>query len=714
MGIYSIQYVLRIVIAAFSLLIVCLPIHASSVPTNSFLLALEDFTLSDSIVNENDPVGTLVGIFESNETGVIYTLVEGVGSEDNDQFTIIQNGDDYQLLSAAIFNFALKSEYTVRVRATGSDEFFEKAFAITVNAAPVANAGEDQEVLDNNGDGQKRVNLDGSGSTDDRDIVRYVWTMPNNTVLADTTGADVRRQIPVGTYTITLTVYDERGLTSTDDVVITINEFEPPEITDITLDPNPTNIDENQANAVVGTFQTQGGQAPFTYTLTGSNNDNSFFIIDGDQLKTALALNYEELSFREIEVTVNSRFTQEFTIGVTNVEEPPTAINLSATTVTQDAEEGTIIGTFSVEGGATVPITYNLLDDANQAFSIDGDALKVGNNFDEDISEYNIEVQAEGDGIFEADFTITVIPANIPPEADAGSDQTIEDSDRDGSETVSLDGSGASDTDGSIASYAWSWPGGGSASGESPEVALPVGETIITLTVTDEDGETDTDEVKVTVNEKPNQAPTANAGADQTLTDEDGNGTEAVTLDGSGSSDDIGITDYIWIENNAIIANGTNPSVELTVGEHIIELTVTDEQGESDTDEVQITINARPNQAPVANAGPDQLVTDGNGDGTELVTLDGSGSSDTDGTIDSYVWNWNGGSTSGENPQITLPVGQTVITLTVTDNQGETDTDEVEITVNEPANQPPVADAGSDQTIVDNDRDGVEEVELNG
>jgi predicted phosphodiesterase len=89
------------------------------------------------------------------------------------------------------------------------------------------------------------------------------------------------------------------------------------------------------------------------------------------------------------------------------------------------------------------------------------------------------------------------------------------------------------------------------------------------------------------------------------------------------------------------------------------------------------------NQPPVANAGPDQNVTDTDGNGSESVTLNGSGSSDPDGTIASYVWKE--GATqiaTGATPAVTLAVGTHTITLTVTDNLGATGTDTVVVTVN--------------------------------
>ena len=96
------------------------------------------------------------------------------------------------------------------------------------------------------------------------------------------------------------------------------------------------------------------------------------------------------------------------------------------------------------------------------------------------------------------------------------------------------------------------------------------------------------------------------------------------------------------------------------------------------------------NQPPVANAGPDQTVTDSDGNGSETVALNGAGSSDPDGTISSYVWKE--GATqiaTGATPSVSLAVGTHTITLTVTDNAGATASDTVVVTVNAAGNQPP-------------------------
>ncbi|UCG69148.1 MAG: PKD domain-containing protein [Thermoplasmata archaeon] len=108
------------------------------------------------------------------------------------------------------------------------------------------------------------------------------------------------------------------------------------------------------------------------------------------------------------------------------------------------------------------------------------------------------------------------------------------------------------------------------------------------------------------------------------------------------------------------------------------------------------------NQPPVADAGPDQMVEEG-----ETVYFDGSGSYDPDGYIVNYTWYFGDGNFGyGEYPTHVYHIPGTYnVTLTVKDDEGATDTDICIITVMEvtPPNQPPIADAGSDQTVFEDD-----------
>jgi hypothetical protein len=90
-----------------------------------------------------------------------------------------------------------------------------------------------------------------------------------------------------------------------------------------------------------------------------------------------------------------------------------------------------------------------------------------------------------------------------------------------------------------------------------------------------------------------NQPPLANAGADQTVECTSPTGAQ-VTLDGSASSDpDLDALTYTWRENGNVIAGPTSsPTSQATfaLGSHTVELTVDDGKGETDTDEVSITV----------------------------------------------------------------------------------------------------------------------------
>jgi len=90
---------------------------------------------------------------------------------------------------------------------------------------------------------------------------------------------------------------------------------------------------------------------------------------------------------------------------------------------------------------------------------------------------------------------IVVEPLNVPPVANAGSDQTVI-----LGESASLDGSGSSDPDGTVAAYAWNFGDGSQASGALiTHTYAAIGQFNVTLTVTDDFGDTAADTAVVTV-----------------------------------------------------------------------------------------------------------------------------------------------------------------------------------------------------------------------
>ena len=186
---------------------------------------------------------------------------------------------------------------------------------------------------------------------------------------------------------------------------------------------------------------------------------------------------------------------------------------------------------------------------------------------------------------------------NQAPSAEAGGDFTVESGD-----SATITGNG-SDSDGSIVGWNWSRVGGlavslRDANTRTVRFTAPsaTGEIRLRLTVTDDDGASNSDDVTVTVVAPPpvNQAPTADAGADLTV-----QAGASVTLNGSGSDPDGSIAGWSWrqVEGTAVALSGVSSrDVSFTAPDQAatlrLRLTVTDDDGATDTDDVIVTVEA--------------------------------------------------------------------------------------------------------------------------
>ena len=319
------------------------------------------------------------------------------------------------------------------------------------------------------------------------------------------------------------------------------------------------------------------------------------------------------------------------------------------------------------------------------------------------------------DWLKDSDTTVAnVIFANQPPRANAGPNQTK------GEETkVTLNGSNSSDPDDGIKSYRWSQTAGPRVKLSNDEAVKPTftapnvaGSKSLTfeLTVTDFGSLKDTDTTIVNVTGE-NDQPTADAGPDQAKEEE-----IEVTLNGSNSSDpDDGIKSYRWSQTAGPPVTLSNPQAKKPtftapniIGSKSLrfKLTVTDFGSLEDTDTTIVNVTGD-NDPPMANAGPDQAVDEGEA----IVELDGAGSSDPDDGIKSYRWSQKAG------PQVTLsnPLdvqptftppnvlesgASLTFELIVTDMGGLENVDAIIVNVTGD-NDPPTANAGVDQTVLE-------------
>ncbi len=301
---------------------------------------------------------------------------------------------------------------------------------------------------------------------------------------------------------------------------------------------------------------------------------------------------------------------------------------------------------------------------------------------------------------------------NAVPTASAGPDKSITLP----TNEIYLQGSG-SDSDGSIASYTWSKVSGGSASLSGTNTSklraynLVAGNYVFRLTVKDDKGATKSDDMMLTVRQgtTTNVAPVANAGSDRVTS------STSISLSGSGTDKDGQIVAYTWSQyggNSTVMTNANTKTVTISGlkdGRYYFRLTVKDDKGATDYDNMMVTVSGAassspaPNSAPVANAGSDRITS------SSSITLNGS-ASDKDGNIASYRWTQYGGASTTMTNANTLNVtisglkeGRYYFRLTVTDSKGASHYDNMMVTVTKSSssasNIAPVSNAGKDQQV---------------
>ena len=179
----------------------------------------------------------------------------------------------------------------------------------------------------------------------------------------------------------------------------------------------------------------------------------------------------------------------------------------------------------------------------------------------------------------------------------------------------------------------------------------------------------------------PNQNPIARLSANPIII----NAGETVSFDGSQSSDPDGtITMYGWNfgdgSRNDFTASSYINHTYQTAGTYTANLTVYDNRLAENSVAVLIFVRTAPdvNVAPITNAGSDITA-----EIDEVITFDGSQSSDPDGSITDYSWDFGDGTTgTGINPTHSYSTeGTYTVTLTVTDDLSLTSTDTLTVTV---------------------------------
>lgn len=702
-------------------------------PSDSKKLNLYQWMLQytrDSIGITSNPVAVVADSSVTISLPQNKTSLDGTKSYDSDgkiikykwdkisgpsQFMLSQpdsSSTDFSNLQAGAYKVALT--VTDDKGSSGSD-----TVSITVNTPenilPVANAGNDTVIVlpENN------ITFDATSSYDpDGSIMSYHWNEVSGKSDYSISNTDssiaIVSNLSEGQYMFELSVTDDGGDIAKDTIQVTVDpavNIAP--IANAGLDTTLTLPEDSIILDGSKSYDTDGNIVSYEWSEISGNAN--FTISAENSVKASVSNLIAGAYYFQIKVTDDKGSFSYDTIIINELKNIlPVANAGNDVAITLPVNNTLMDGTLSNDPDGSI-VNYHWSE-------INGDTTVIIANSDSVTTivsnllagNYLFELAVtDNDGEVAKDtLSVTVNPEeNISPIANAGDDTTIKLPIND----VLLDGSNSSDADGNIISYQWTKISGADkffidSSNDAKTLIsnLDAGTYLFELSVTDNKGASGKDTVQVIVN-PANISPVANAGSDINiqLPDNDVNLTATLSKDEDGK-----IVSYAWnvISGNPgftlINPDSVNAHISgLLKGDYVVELTVTDNDNASNSDTINIHLDAPINIPPIANAGNDIILTLPK-DSTFLIA---TASKDIDGNIVSYLWQKISGpakftigdSTNAETKLFNLVQGYYVFKLTVLDDQGASSTDTIKI-VEQPLGTPnklPIVKLPKDVTL---------------
>jgi PKD repeat protein len=535
-----------------------------------------------------------------------------------------------------------------------SDQQNSITHSVTVDTAPTAAFSPSASVATPNA--QLSFDATASAAMTGGSIAHYNWNFGDNT--SDDTGStptDTHSYSAPGRYTVTLTVTDDLGVSDAITQSVVVDQ-------------------PNAAFTVPSTFAAPGSAVPFNASGStdpeGTITDYSWDF--GDQSPTIHTGTTATTSH-----PYATRGTYHVTLTITNdsgqtdviehdvrVDTAPTASFTPSASVTTPGSQLSFAATGStaMTGGSITSYSWDFGDSsqpgsgttATHTYASPG-VYTVSLTVTDDLGIPNTTTHAVTvDAAPTASFAGSPNPATTGP-------------------AVSFDGSGSSDTLGTILSYRWDFGDGATGSGATARHAYATPERYTaTLTVTNDAGQQSSTSRSITVDAAPTSLFSVSPSAAHTGA--------PVGFNAGGSNDSIGtITGYNWNFGDGATASGSSTThTYATPGTYTIALTVTNDANQSSTSSQTVNVYAAPSAA--FSVAPAATLTGA------PVNFDGSGSGDAGGAITGYSWNFGDGATAGgpsPSHAYSSP-GTYTVTLTVTGSLGLVSSTSHSVTVNPP------------------------------
>ena len=579
-------------------------------------------TLPVNTVNLNgsastDPDGTIAGYAWKQLSGPVTVKFGTAG-----QMQTVVNG----LTEAGTYVFSLT--VTDNKGATNDDQLsvVVKPAPVPENTVPVAAAGNDLSITLP----VSTASLDGSASHDpDGTISSYLWKQVSGPVTAKlSTAQQVQTNISglttAGTYVFSLTITDDAGATSQDQISIVVKPEITPEnkipVADagsdltITLPVSTASLNGSASQDQDGTISSYAWkQVSGPVTVKFGTAQNMETAISG--LTTAgtyvfsLTVTDDKgaTAQDEMQVVVNPAAIPGNKAPIANagnnlsVTLPESTVNLNGS-ASYDPD-----GTISSYAWSQVsgPVTAKIGSAQQVQTGISG--LTVAGTY-----VFSLKVTDDKGAAAQDEIQVIVSPAAVPenkaPIANAGNNLLISLPEN----TVNLNGSASYDPDGTISSYAWSQVSGPVtakiSSAQQVQTGISgltiAGAYIFALKVTDNKGATAQDQVSVTVTAASERSLKANAGTNQTIRLPE----NKVTLDGSLSSVSNGeIVKYSWQlktgpRDGVVIENEDAVSTVATFykeGIYLFTLIITDDAGNTASAVVSVVVQTNDHEAEI-------------------------------------------------------------------------------------------------------------------